>query len=362
MDICLASSKASQSSAQTTVKAASLVPAPATVLIDAKDQEYQQTSEHVPRIPSNVHPTPDHDLETILSTLPRKAAKKEASYKYLTFDMDELLGGFNWQVNGDAADFLERKLESELQALEAANVHEIIEGEEQADRVIADIDLTLHELETIDKWLLHYTTLLDKMGQDVHSVEVRNKALQVTSTNQKLLLQEIDSIVVVVSLDSILPESTSREKYENNRQSKMKLTEPVSQRLKYESLDEPNGIKACERAITVLMEIVKLKFDDTIAGIMLVKERHGLYNSYATDFAVRFTEFITTLIRTLTETLAKDKTRCQKLHLKMSGIEGVQTKLSNYRNLMNWIKSADTRKHYDIKMITYPIHSCIEAI
>ncbi|KAJ3238126.1 hypothetical protein HDU77_011556, partial [Chytriomyces hyalinus] len=326
MDICLASSKASQSSAQTTVKAASLVPTPAIVLIDAKDQEYPQMSEHVPRIPSNVHPTPDHDLETILSTLPRKAAKKEAAYKYSTFDMDELLGGFNWQVNGDAAD-LERKLESELQALEAANVHEIIEGEEQADQVIADIDNTLHELETIDKWLLHYTTLLDKMGQDVHSVEVRNKALQVTSTNQKLLLQEIDSIV-----------------------SKMKLTEPVSQRLKYESLDEPNGIKACERAVTVLMEIVKVKFDDTIAGIMLVKERHGLYNSYATDFAVRFTEFITTLIRTLTENLAKDKTRSQKLHLKMSGIEGVQTKLSNYRNLMNWIKSADTRKHYDIKM------------
>ncbi|KAJ3006321.1 UNVERIFIED_CONTAM: hypothetical protein HDU68_004152 [Siphonaria sp. JEL0065] len=115
------------------------------------------------------------------------------------------------------------------------------------------------------------------MGQDVHSVEVKNKVLQVTSFNQKALLQEINKIVVG-----------------------MKLKEPISERLKYESLDDVSGIKNCEHVLKVLMDtIAKVKVDEEIADIAMVKERVSLYQSYATTFSIRLTEFVNNLIISL---------------------------------------------------------------
>ncbi|KAI9327547.1 exocyst complex component Sec3-domain-containing protein [Obelidium mucronatum] len=281
--------------------------------------------------PTATSPTPtqmyNNDLDAFLEKELDSKLKSEQENANTGFNMDELLGGFNWQVNGDAAD-LERKLESELQALEAANVHSIIESEEQAEYVIAQIDATLNELSTIDQWLLHYTTLLDRMGQDVHSVEVKNKVLQITSHNQKALLQEINKIV-----------------------SGMKLSEPVSERLKYESLDELSGIKNCQHVLKVLMDtIAQVKVDEAVSRIAMVKERVGLYQSYATTFSVRLTEFVKNLIVSLADTLSKEKGRTAKLNLKISGLDAVQMKLCHYRTLMKWLKSIDTRKQYDLEM------------
>ncbi|KAJ3094814.1 hypothetical protein HK100_006011 [Physocladia obscura] len=273
------------------------------------------------------HTPTDNDLEAFLEKEISNQEKRNIKEQQ-SFNLNELLGGFNWQVNGDAAD-LEKKLESELQALEAANVHAIIESEESAEKVLNQIQSTLNELKTIDEWLFHYTTLLDRMGQDVHSVEVRNKVLQVTTANQKSLLNEVDKIVT-----------------------SMKLSEPVSQRLKYESLDEISGIKSCERAIQVLTETIgRVKKDEDIADIVMVKERIGLYDSYSTQFGERLTEFLKQLFANLVETLAKEKQpRTSKILLKISGLDNSQRKLCQYRPLMKWLKSIDTRKHKDLEM------------
>ncbi|ORY45273.1 hypothetical protein BCR33DRAFT_784670 [Rhizoclosmatium globosum] len=260
----------------------------------------------------------NNDLDAFLEKEFDALQRNETTDFQTGFNMDELLGGFNWQVNGDAAD-LERKLESELQAWRR---------EDQAEQVLYQIDSTLNELKTIDEWLLHYTTLLDRMGQDVHSVEVKNKVLQVTSFNQKALLQEIDKIVA-----------------------SMRLAEPVSERLKYESLDEVAGIKNCERVLKILMDtIARVKYDEEIADIAMVKERLGLYQSYATTFSVRLTEFITKLLTTSIETLTKENSSKAKQTLKIVGLDMIQMKLCHYRALMKWLKSVDTRKQYDLEM------------
>ncbi|KAJ3074763.1 Exocyst complex component 1 [Podochytrium sp. JEL0797] len=275
-------------------------------------------------IPTQIY---NNDLDAYLAKELGNKLKNETFKSESGFNMDHLLGGFNWQVNGDAAD-LEQKLESELQALEAANVHAIIESEEQAENVILQIDVTLDELKTIDAWLLHYTTLLDRMGQDVHSVEVKNKVLQITSFNQKALQQEIDRIV-----------------------ESMKLSEPVGQRLKYESLDDPKGVQNCQHVLKVLMDSIdRVKLDQEVGEICMVKERIELYEGYATTFSVRFTEFVTALIGTQIDTLSKDKTRTTKQTLKITGLDDIQIKFCHYRSLMKWLKSTDTRKQYDLCM------------
>lgn len=87
---------------------------------------------------------------------------------------------------GDATQ-LEKKLLQELEALEAANIHAIISTEDQANEIISQIDKAKTDLSVIDKWLNHYTQVLDSMGADVHHVEMRNKSLQIASSNQQTL-------------------------------------------------------------------------------------------------------------------------------------------------------------------------------
>ncbi|KAJ3386144.1 hypothetical protein HDU84_001786 [Entophlyctis sp. JEL0112] len=287
---------------------------------------HASTETVIPPLPATVQ-TFNNDLEAFLQK-EMMGQKKRPNFESQQFNMDELLGGFNWQVNGDAAD-LEKKLETELQALEAANVHAIIESEDQAQNVLYQIDMTLNELNVVDEWLCHYTTLLDKMGQDVHSVEVRNKALQVTAANQKALLLEIDKIVA-----------------------SMKLSEPVSERLKYESLDDSAGIKNCERVVRVLMDtITRIKKDEEISDIGMVRERISLYESYSTMFSARLSEFMLGLTSSLAETLAKEKSRSHKISLRINGLDNIQKKLCDYRSLMRWLKSVDIRKHKEVEMV-----------
>lgn len=69
---------------------------------------------------------------------------------------------FNWKVN-DFNEDLETKLRAELQALEAANIHSIIQSEEQANEVVYKLEMALTELSVIDNWLNHYTRILDVM-------------------------------------------------------------------------------------------------------------------------------------------------------------------------------------------------------
>ncbi|KAJ3204402.1 hypothetical protein HDU82_005866 [Entophlyctis luteolus] len=288
---------------------------------------HASTETVIPPLPATVQ-TFNNDLEAFLQK-EMMGQKKRPNFESQQFNMDELLGGFNWQVNGDAAD-LEKKLETELQALEAANVHAIIESEDQAQNVLYQIDMTLNELNVVDEWLCHYTTLLDKMGQDVHSVEVRNKALQVTAANQKALLLEIDKIVA-----------------------SMKLSEPVSERLKYESLDDSAGIKNCERVVRVLMDtITRIKKDEEISDIGMVRERISLYESYSTMFSARLSEFMLGLTSSLAETLAKEKSRSHKISLRINGLDNIQKKLCDYRSLMRWLKSVDIRKHKEVEMVS----------
>ena len=74
-------------------------------------------------------------------------------------DLDVMLADFNWHAGGDAA-ALEGVLFSELQALEAANLHDIIQSEERANAVVEQIEQSIKELNHIEEWLNKYTTLL----------------------------------------------------------------------------------------------------------------------------------------------------------------------------------------------------------
>lgn len=89
------------------------------------------------------------------------------------------------------------------------------------------------ELENIDKWLLHHTILLEKMGNDVHQIEAQNKGMQVTTQNQNKLVHELEEFL-----------------------KSLKLPAYILEVLDNEPLGTIDGNEECEKALENIMKII----------------------------------------------------------------------------------------------------------
>ncbi|KAJ3047464.1 hypothetical protein HK097_011510, partial [Rhizophlyctis rosea] len=247
-------------------------------------------------------------------------------------NLDEVLQDFNWQAGGNAAD-LEARLTKELQALEAANVHAIIQSEEQANIVVEELENAILQLDQIDEWLVHYTHLLDSMGQDVHQIEVRNKGMQIASANQKLLLEEVDKLLNSLRLPGFIVEI-----------------------LRNEPLEDLDGVSQCEEATDRLSDIISVILTawarKGVGNMQAVKERIALYNGYGNQFAIRLHDYLLGFFHAQAELYLQDKSRTSKKgSLKLYGHETIEENCYRFRKLLRWLKDMDTRKHYDLQMI-----------
>lgn len=74
-------------------------------------------------------------------------------------NLDEILTDFDWKVGGDAS-ALEARLTNELIALEAANIHSIIQAEDQSIFIEEGINKAVVELDAIQEWLTLYSNEL----------------------------------------------------------------------------------------------------------------------------------------------------------------------------------------------------------
>ncbi|KAL0366146.1 UNVERIFIED_CONTAM: Exocyst complex component SEC3A [Sesamum radiatum] len=113
-------------------------------------------------------------------------------------DMEALLGTYVMGI-GEAEAFSER-LKRELQALEAANVHAILENEPLINEVTSEMGITGLEAATncvddMDEWLSIFNVKLRHMREDIESIETRNNKLEMQSVNNKSLIEELDKLL-----------------------------------------------------------------------------------------------------------------------------------------------------------------------
>ncbi|KAI9092400.1 exocyst complex component Sec3-domain-containing protein [Phlyctochytrium arcticum] len=243
-------------------------------------------------------------------------------------NLNEVLADFQWHAAGDAT-ALEARLVSELQALEAANVHAIISSEEQAQKVVAQLDTAIGQLDQIHEWIARYTNLLDSMGQDVHQIEIRHKGMQIASHNQQLLLAEVEGILSTLRVPAYIIEI-----------------------LRTEPLNEAEGIAQCEDATRKLGEVTKTKFNDAeMANLQAVKEQLALLNGYGNQFALRLHDYLVGYFQTQAEAYLQDKSRSSKRgSLRLHGHDSIEENLFRFRKLLKWLKDVDTRKHHNLQM------------
>ncbi|XP_071728221.1 exocyst complex component SEC3A-like, partial [Rutidosis leptorrhynchoides] len=108
-------------------------------------------------------------------------------------DMEALLGTYVMGI-GEAEVFSER-LKRELHALEAANVHAILETEHLVDEVLQGLESAINCAEDMDEWLALFNVKLRHMREDIEAIETRNNKLEQQSINYKALVVELDKLL-----------------------------------------------------------------------------------------------------------------------------------------------------------------------
>ncbi|XP_022768855.1 exocyst complex component SEC3A isoform X4 [Durio zibethinus] len=91
-------------------------------------------------------------------------------------DMEALLGTYVMGI-GEAEAFSER-LKRELLALEAANVHAILESEPLVDEVLQGLEAATNYVDDMDEWLGIFNVKLRHMREDIESVKEKRAELE----------------------------------------------------------------------------------------------------------------------------------------------------------------------------------------
>ncbi|CAG8470772.1 4105_t:CDS:10 [Ambispora leptoticha] len=243
-------------------------------------------------------------------------------------NVEELLNDFNWKETGNAA-ALEERLLNELAALEAANIHAMVESDDRLNAVIRQLDKAIAELDHMDQWLTLYTAELNSMGEDIHHIESQNRGLQVQTANQKALLAELDRLIQSIT-----------------------IPDEVFLILRQENLDTVQGVQRIEEAAARLQAALESTFDEATREMVAVKEKVELYSLHSNGFSNRLYDHLKKSFQYQADILMNDKSRGPRRNsLTVLGHETIEDCLLKYRGLSLWMKEIDPRRHNELQSL-----------
>ncbi|ESW16662.1 hypothetical protein PHAVU_007G175100, partial [Phaseolus vulgaris] len=235
-------------------------------------------------------------------------------------DMEALLGTYIMGV-GEAEAFSER-LKRELQALEAANVHAILESEPLIDEVLYGLESATNCLEDMDEWLGMFNIKLRHMREDIESIETRNNKLEMQSVNNKTLMEELDKLLEQLSIPS-----------------------EYSACLTGDSFDEAQmqqNIEACEWLTTAMRGLEVPNIDPTYAKMRGVKEKRGELQIIKSTFVGKASEYMRSYFATFVDFMLNDKNYfSQRGQLKRPDHADLRFKCRTYARLLKHLKILD---------------------
>ncbi|KAI8364634.1 exocyst complex component Sec3-domain-containing protein [Radiomyces spectabilis] len=248
-------------------------------------------------------------------------------------NVEELLTDFNWKTSGNAA-ALEKRLLGELHALEAANVHAIIQSDERVRSVIEHIDVALEELDTMDRWLLLYSTELNSMGDDIRKIESQNRGLQILTANQHDLIEELDKLLSAITIPKSCLES-----------------------LKYDSMDTAEDVEKIQQSAESLRRVLKIKLDAGMQDMTAVQERLAMYIVHSNNFSSRIYDFLRAQFDQQAHIAKEMKARASPTSTRKGGNLTVQPHdtvvdaLIKYQGFNLWEKEMEPRMYNELQRV-----------
>ncbi|CAI9753443.1 unnamed protein product [Fraxinus pennsylvanica] len=235
-------------------------------------------------------------------------------------DMEALLGTYVMGI-GEAEAFSER-LKRELQALEAANVHAILESEPLIDEVLQGLESASNCVEDMDEWLGIFNLKLRHMREDIESIEVRNNKLEMQSVNNKSLIEELDKLLERLCIPSEYATSLTGGSFDEARMLQ--------------------NIEACEWLTNALRSLEGPNLDRGYANMRAVREKRAELNKLKTTFVKRASEFLRNYFASLVDFMISDKSYfSQRGQLKRPDHADLRYKCRTYARLLQHLKSLD---------------------
>ncbi|XP_027901790.1 exocyst complex component SEC3A-like isoform X3 [Vigna unguiculata] len=234
-------------------------------------------------------------------------------------DIEALLGTYIMGV-GEAEAFSER-LKRELMALEAANVHAILESEPLIDEVLHGLESATNCLEDMNEWLGMFNVKLRHMREDIESIETRNNKLEMQNVNNKSLIEELDKLLEQLSIPA-----------------------EYSACLTGDSFDEAEmqqNIEACEWLTTAMRGLEK-HIDPTYVKMRGVKEKRGELQIIKSTFVGKASEYMRNYFATFVDFMLNDKNYfSQRGQLKRPDHADLRFKCRTYARLLKHLKILD---------------------
>ncbi|KAJ4963764.1 hypothetical protein NE237_023703 [Protea cynaroides] len=235
-------------------------------------------------------------------------------------DMEALLGTYVMGI-GEAEAFSER-LKRELLALEAANVHAILESEPLIEEVLQGLESASVCVDDMDEWLGIFNVKLRHMREDIASIETRNNQLEMQSVNNKALITELDRLL-----------------------ERMRVPPEYAACLIGGSFDEDRmlqNIEACEWLTGGLRGLDIPNLDPCYVNMRAVKQKRAELEKLKTTFVRRASEFLRNYFASLVAFMIGDKSYfSQRGQLKRPDHADLRYKCRTYARLLQHLKSLD---------------------
>ncbi|WVQ76259.1 hypothetical protein IAR50_005924 [Cryptococcus sp. DSM 104548] len=247
-------------------------------------------------------------------------------------NVEEMLEGFDWGFGGGAlggslerrkkgADAIEGRLLDELLALESANIHAFLESDDRTAQVLGHIDEALMDLEDIDIQITGYRMQLNAVSEDISYIESQGKGLQVQTSNQQALLNELRQLLQIVEV----PPSDL-------------------QILAQESPSTERGVKSLESAAASLYKALQAGMDSANAEVAATIARMQEYRSQSDAFSKRISDYLDVSFRYQSDsTLAEFRKQSTKGALAPHQTMGEY--LMGYTGLVLYVKEMDEARY-----------------
>jgi hypothetical protein len=227
-------------------------------------------------------------------------------------------------VGKGTADIIEARLLDELEALDAANIHAIIESDDRVNLVVQHMEQALHELDVIDSMIAGFKVQLNARAEDIYHIESQNRGLQVQTSNQRALATEIEKLLNTVHVDESAIGSLLNTDFASDA--------------------DIGELEAAGSALYKAMLQARRTKEDAQhgdAGMAAALERLDEYNGLADRFAKRLLKYLSELFNEQTYTITHDNRRVKALNPPtptMTDHSAVESVLGRYCGLLLYAK------------------------
>ncbi|TYG70145.1 hypothetical protein ES288_D05G288800v1 [Gossypium darwinii] len=239
-------------------------------------------------------------------------------------DMEALLGSYVMGI-GEAEAFSER-LKRELLALEAANVHAMLESETLVEEVLQGLEVATHCVDDMDKWL------------GTFNIETRNNKLEMQSVNNKALIQELDKLLerLCVPSEVCYPSLCFLFRLQ------LRYYATCLTGGKFDEARMTQNIEACEWLTGALRGLEVPNLDSTYGNMGAVKEKRAELEKLKATFDRRASGFLKKYFANLVDSMMSDKNYfSQRGQLKQPDHADLRYKCRIYAHLLLHLKSLD---------------------